>query len=72
MKERIKALMRSYGVDIENEDQFLDDLIYMLNNGKEASCPLCGESENLHINIDYNHSPKIDNVLCNECGNYFK
>lgn len=42
----------------------------MLN--KKIACPKCGECENLHIN--YNHSKSnyaIDDVLCNECGEFF-
>lgn len=36
-------------------------------------CPKCGESENLHFNLDYMKAerPVID-VLCNNCGTTFK
>lgn len=35
-------------------------------------CSICGETENLHYNLDYSkqHRPVID-VLCNECGEVF-
>jgi len=40
---------------------------------EEIVCPNCGEKENLHINYNY-HKPEItiDDVLCNECGTFFK
>jgi uncharacterized Zn finger protein len=39
----------------------------------EIICPKCGEKENFHFNYDYSKKelPIID-VLCNECGEYFK
>jgi hypothetical protein len=34
-------------------------------------CPFCGETENLHIDLDYDKPDlPIDDVLCNECGKY--
>jgi hypothetical protein len=35
-------------------------------------CSICGETENLHYNLDYSkqHRPVID-VLCNVCGEVF-
>lgn len=36
-------------------------------------CPHCGETENFHYNYDYHQAsmPVID-ILCNECGGFFK
>jgi ribosomal protein L37E len=40
-------------------------------------CPKCGNKENYHINYDYSASNeygekrKIENILCNECGEFF-
>ena len=38
----------------------------------EYKCPKCGETKNLHYNLDYTRQnrPVID-VLCNECGEFF-
>jgi len=39
----------------------------------EEKCPICGEKENLHSNLDYSKSDlPIENILCNECGTFFK
>jgi uncharacterized Zn finger protein len=40
---------------------------------EETVCPECGNKENFHFNYDYSklNLPIID-ILCNECGIYFK
>ena len=36
-------------------------------------CPNCGNEENFHFNYDYSQSElPIEDVLCNECGTFFK
>ena len=46
-----------------------------LNQNKmgEICCPNCGESENIHFNIDYSSFGMLDvsEYLCNECGIFF-
>lgn len=39
----------------------------------EYVCPKCRNKDNLHFNYDWSeqHRPIID-VMCNECGEYFK
>lgn len=66
----IKRIIRSYGIDIENEDEFISDI------GKAfadcfISCPTCGEYENLHENVNYKNDSSQKEVLCNECGEIF-
>ena len=71
MKDRaIKHLMRSYGIDIENDDEFLSDLRKIMDD-LYVKCPLCGEAENLHENTNYHDPSKPPEILCNECGEYF-
>ena len=71
MKDRaIKHLMRSYGIDIENDDEFLSDLRKIMDD-LYVKCPLCGEAENLHENTNYHDTSKPPEILCNECGEYF-
>lgn len=71
MKDRaIKHLMRSYGIDIENDDEFLSDLRRIMDD-LYVKCPLCGEAENLHENTNYHDTSKPPEILCNECGEYF-
>jgi hypothetical protein len=38
----------------------------------EYVCPKCGNKDNLHYNYDWSeqHRP-INDVLCNECGEFF-
>jgi uncharacterized Zn finger protein len=39
----------------------------------KGECPICGEKENLHSNLDYSKPDlPIENILCNECGTFFK
>jgi len=42
-------------------------------NENNIKCPNCGEKENFHFNHDFDKKdlPIID-ILCNECGKYFK
>jgi hypothetical protein len=36
-------------------------------------CPNCGEEKNLHFNYDYTKRDRpIQDVLCNECGDFFE
>jgi len=35
-------------------------------------CPVCGESENHHVNYDYTKQDMpIESILCNKCGTFF-
>ena len=40
------------------------DVIYL--------CPKCKNEDNLHFNYDYSNDYKINEILCNECGTFFK
>lgn len=66
----IKKLIRSYGIDLENEDDFIVDLKTILGDCF-IHCPTCGESDNLHENINYHNPSEKPEILCNECGQYF-
>jgi hypothetical protein len=36
-------------------------------------CPNCGEEKNFHFNYDYTKRDRpIQDVLCNECGDFFE
>ncbi len=36
-------------------------------------CPKCGNNTNFHFNNDYSQvEPKIIDILCNECGEFFE
>lgn len=40
---------------------------------KKVVCPNCGNEENFHFNHDYTKPDlPIEDVLCNECGTFFK
>lgn len=32
-------------------------------------CPVCNESENIHVNYDMSTNVTVESILCNECGN---
>ena len=36
-------------------------------------CPVCGNIDNFHFNYDYSKPDlPVDEILCNECGEFFK
>lgn len=42
---------------------------------EEVKCPHCGSTENFHFNYDYHKKDywnHVIEVLCNECGKFFK
>ena len=62
--------MRSYGIDIENEDELIADLKNVMSDCF-IKCPTCGEGDNLHHNEDYKNNSDKTEILCNECGDIF-
>jgi len=40
---------------------------------EKIKCPACGNVENFHFNYDYSKKDlQVDEILCNECGEFFK
>ena len=46
---------------------------HMDNKEEKIVCPKCGNEENFHFNYDYSKKDlPIEDVLCNECGEFFE